>query len=180
MALAAAAAHGWRASGAHLRRGAIGWHRAAGGVGPGRDRAWAAEHLAGRTPASAIVRITGAGSDILFGLEAGLHRFIGLAGEPCHVWVQLLEPRAELTDAEWAAHPGPAAAGRRARPPRCARCSWAGDTIVVGDDEVEIPWRELARGWKRPRSRACSPRAGKPRRPSTLWAYKSPIPVVGP
>jgi hypothetical protein len=89
------------------------------------------------------VRIAGTGADLLFGLEAGLHRFHGLAGEPAHVWVDALEPRVDFTDPEWIALPGPPT-------PRSARGEPMREVVVVGEDrtrvegdEGDVPWKEL-------------------------------------
>jgi hypothetical protein len=139
--LAAAAAHGWR--------GVVHMHAALDGGAPGavwgpaRDRAWAADHLARIAPPAVLVRIIGPGADILFGLEDGLHRFVGLAGEPCHVWVQLLEPRGEIADGEWLAMPGPPIP-REPRGLVLREAQVDGDAITVLDEELDLPWRELA------------------------------------
>ena len=42
-----------------------------------------------------------------FDLDPDRPLFHGLAGEACHAWVDLLEPRAELADPEWNALPSP-------------------------------------------------------------------------
>ena len=177
MALAAASARGWRGA-VHLW-GDTGPGQPPSTWGPARDRAWAAEHLASRTPASAIVRITGVGADILFGLEAGLHRFLGLAGEPCHVWVEPLEPKGELTDAEWPHIPGP-------QPPVAARSGaamrtvqWGSDALLVGTELVEVAWGELPVRLEEAAVVRVLAAAGKPVA-DTLWGYKSPLPPPAP
>jgi hypothetical protein len=131
--------------------------------GPPHDLAWANEHLAERSPPAALVRIRGPGADHLFGLEGGLQRFHNLAGGPCHVWVDLLEPRGKqleqyaalakssnmattdgLLDAEWFALPQPPSV----RAPRGApirELIAEGTTVISGGEELEIPWSELPR-----------------------------------
>ncbi len=140
LVLDAAAHHGWRGS-VHLwGEEAPGWRHA---WGPPHDRAWAHDHLAGRSPPAALVRIAGTGSDLLFGLEGGLHRFIGLAGEPCHVWVDLLEPKTELTDLEWATLPGPPTP-RPARGQPFREITTTADRVTIDGDELDVPYTELA------------------------------------
>src|SRR5690606_36004280 len=64
------------------------------------------------------------------------------AGEPCHVWVELVEPRTEFKDAEWLALPAPP-------PPKQARGAPMrevvvnADRVLVGSDEIEPPWGAL-------------------------------------
>jgi ATP-dependent Clp protease ATP-binding subunit ClpC len=140
LVLAAADARGWRGS-LHLWGDqAPGWRQP---WGPPHDLAWVTEQLAARPAAAALVRVTGPGADLLLGLEAGLHRFHGLAGEPCHVWIDALEPRATFSDDEWRALPGPPL-------PRAARGVAVRDAVVGGDrtlvlgQDVELAWHELA------------------------------------
>ncbi|MDB4957290.1 MAG: ATP-dependent Clp protease [Myxococcales bacterium] len=140
LVLGACAHLGWRGS-VHLwGEQAPGWHHP---WGPPHDRAWAEEHLAAQPPAAALVRIAGVGADSLFGLEGGLHRFIGLAGEPCHAWVDALEPQAELTDAEWLALPGPPTP-RVPRGTPIREIKIADDSVTVSGDEIDAPWSTLA------------------------------------
>jgi hypothetical protein len=141
LVLAAAALRDWRAT-VHLwGEQAPGWRHA---WGPPHDLAWVNDSFAARAAPAALVRIAGAGADVLFGLESGLHRFHGIAGEPCHVWVDALEPRAELSDLEWGALPGPPI-------PRPARGTPIRDAVVGGDrtlvagDDIEVPWADLPR-----------------------------------
>jgi hypothetical protein len=111
--------------------------------GPPRDLAWVTELFPSRPVAAALVRIAGPGADLLFGLEAGLHRFHGLAGEPAHVWVDALEPRTEFKDPEWIALPGPPTPrAARGEPMREVVVSGDGRTRVEGED-VDVPWAEL-------------------------------------
>jgi ATP-dependent Clp protease ATP-binding subunit ClpC len=141
LVMAVSAHRGWRAA-IHLWGDTgPGWSHP---WGPPREREWADEHLQARAPNAALVRVSGPGADLLFGLEAGLQRFSGLAGEPCHIWVELLEPRAELKDFEWAALPGPPTPKpARGNPFREAVVN--GDRVIVDGDEIEPPWNELAR-----------------------------------
>jgi ATP-dependent Clp protease ATP-binding subunit ClpC len=136
LVLGAAAHHGWGAA-AHLwNEQGPGWHHP---WGPPRD----AEYIEKHPPAAALVRISGAGADSLIGLEAGLHRFVGLAGEPCHVWVDALEPKTEFSAIEWTKLPGPPTP----KPPRGAplrEITIPNDRVVVGEDEIAAPWSELA------------------------------------
>jgi ATP-dependent Clp protease ATP-binding subunit ClpC len=141
LVLAASAHRGWRAS-AHLWGDkAPGWSHP---WGPPRDRDWADEHLQARTPNAALVRVSGPGAELLFGLEAGLQRFSGLAGEPCHVWIDLLEPRTEFKDFEWSVLPGPPTP-KPARGTPFREVVVNADRVLVDGDEVEPSWADLAR-----------------------------------
>jgi ATP-dependent Clp protease ATP-binding subunit ClpC len=110
--------------------------------GPPRDLAWAREHLG---HVAAIVRIAGAGADLLFGLEAGLHRFHGLAGDACHVWVDPLEPRGEFSDVEWERLQTPPPPPRPARGLPLRDVHIDGDELAIDGDELDLPWRDLPR-----------------------------------
>jgi hypothetical protein len=140
LALEAARHHGWRG---HLHL----WGDAPPGWklpwGPARDLAWLEEHLPSRQVAAALVRVAGSGADLLFGLEEGLHRFHGLAGEPAHVWIDLLEPEADFADEEWRRLPGPPT-------PRAARGAPMREVVIAGEDRtlvggepLDVPWQEL-------------------------------------
>ncbi|MBV8756891.1 MAG: ATP-dependent Clp protease ATP-binding subunit [Deltaproteobacteria bacterium] len=136
LVLRAAAHHGWGAS-AHLwGEEGPGWHHP---WGPPRD----ADYIAKHPPTAALVRISGTGADLLFGLEGGLHRFVGLAGEPAHVWVDALEPKSELSAAEWMKLPGPPTP-KAARGAPIREVTIPSDRVVVGEDEIAAPWTELA------------------------------------
>jgi hypothetical protein len=139
LVLAAAAHHGWRASVHIYGERQSGWPH---DWGPPHDRQWAEDRLSSAGPTAALVRVVGVGSDLLFGLEAGLQRFTGLAGEPCHVWVDLLEPKTELTDLEWATLPTPPQA-RPARGNPMREHVVNADRVLVGGEEIEPPWSEL-------------------------------------
>ncbi|HWO23123.1 MAG TPA: AAA family ATPase [Kofleriaceae bacterium] len=111
--------------------------------GPARELPWVEEHLPSRAVTAALVRVAGSGADLLFGLEEGLHRFHGLAGEPAHVWVDLLEPAADFDDAQWRKLPGPPTPrAARGAPMREATVTGEGRTLVEGD-ELDVPWKEL-------------------------------------
>nr|HEX4317873.1 AAA family ATPase [Kofleriaceae bacterium] len=195
LALAAAAERGWRAS-VHLhvsidspgsagassaaegRRG-VSIDTAAGSSawGPARDRAWALDHLARAAPPAALVRIGGAMSDVLFGLEQGLHRFVNLAGEPCHAWVQLLEPRYDIEDHEWPYVPGPpvptAPHGLALR-----EAALGGDDITVLGDELDVPWRELPRRLEEAAVVRVMRAQYSRELAEQLWAFESPLASV--
>jgi ATP-dependent Clp protease ATP-binding subunit ClpC len=141
LVLAASSLRGWRASFHLWGDSGPGWSHP---WGPPRDRDWAAEHLKARMPNAALVRVSGAGADVLFGLEAGLQRFAGLAGEPCHIWVDALEPRIDFTDAEWLLLPAPPTP-KPARGTPFRENVVNGDRVLVGGDEIEPPWTELPR-----------------------------------
>jgi ATP-dependent Clp protease ATP-binding subunit ClpC len=137
----AAAIHGWRGSIHVWGEQTPGWKHS---WGPPHDRAWAEKGLASAGPSALLFRVAGAGADTLFGLEDGLHRFVGLAGEPCHVWVNALEPKCEFSDAEWLALPGPPTpASPRGAPMR--EVTVGSDRVVVRGDECEAPWSELGK-----------------------------------
>jgi hypothetical protein len=91
-----------------------------------------------------LVRVTGPGAESLLGVEEGLHRFVGLAGDPCHVWVELVEARAEFADNEWPRLPTPPSP--RAPRGRALREVTIGvDRVAVKGVEIEPPWSELPR-----------------------------------
>jgi ATP-dependent Clp protease ATP-binding subunit ClpC len=140
LVLAAAAERGWRGA-LHLwGEQAPGWHQP---WGPPHDLAWVDTQLPAQPAAAALIRVTGPGADLLLGLEAGLHRFHGLAGEPCHVWVDALEPRATFTDEEWRALPGPPVP-RPARGMAVREAEVGGELTRVAGEDIEIAWAELA------------------------------------
>ena len=142
MALHAAELHGWRGAMHVWGEQAAGWTH---NWGPPHDRASAEKRLAGHAEACVLVRIAGTGSDLLFGLEQGLHKFQGLAGEPCHAWIDLLEPRAEFVDAEWTAMPGPPAMPLPARGQAMREVHVSGERTLVGGEDIDVPWAELPR-----------------------------------
>jgi ATP-dependent Clp protease ATP-binding subunit ClpC len=136
----AASALGWHANVHIFGEQAPGWHHA---WGPPHDRAWIDDELSRVAPQAALVRIAGTGADVLFALERGLHKFIGLAGDACHVWVQPLEPKAHFTELEWSALPGPPQPMQPlGRPTR--EIDIPGDTVVVNEEELDVPWKQLA------------------------------------
>jgi ATP-dependent Clp protease ATP-binding subunit ClpC len=138
--LNAAAHHGWRASVHIFGEQAPNWKHQ---WGPPHDRFWADDRMANAGVSAALVRIAGTGADLLFGLEGGLQRFVGLTNAPVHVWVDLLEPKTEFTDREWDALPTPPS-------PRAARGhifrdhNLTNDRVSVDGDEIEPPFKELA------------------------------------
>jgi hypothetical protein len=161
--LGAAAHHGWRASAHIWGEQEPGWHHP---WGPARD----ADHIAKHPPGAALIRIGGTGADLLFGLEAGLHRFVGLAGEPCHIWVDALEPRAEFTAAEWATLPSPPVP-RAARGAPIREITMQTDSVVVGGDEIAAPWSELAQRL----AEAAVQRLLAAKAEDTLWVWDHPL-----
>jgi hypothetical protein len=140
LVLGAAAHHGWRGSVHIFGEQQAGWKHP---WGPPHDRQWADKSMASAAPTSAIVRVAGAGAELLLGLEEGLHRFVGLAGEPCHVWVDLLEPKAELTDAEWVRQPVPPQP-RPARGNPMREVTINATRVEVYGEEIDPPWSQLA------------------------------------
>ena len=138
LVLDAAAAHGWRGHVHIWNDQALGWKHA---WGPPRDRSWA--HGSGTVAPAALVRVAGPGAETLLGLEAGLHKFVGLAGEPCHVCVELLEFKTEFTDFEWDALPNPPIP-KPARGQPMREITVGADRVAVYGDEIVPPWRELA------------------------------------
>jgi ATP-dependent Clp protease ATP-binding subunit ClpC len=171
LALEAARHHGFRGQ-LHV------WGDAPPGAprpwGPARDLAWLEEHLPSRPAAAALVRIAGAGADLLFGLEEGLHRFHGLAGEPAHVWVDLLAPRADFSNDEWPRLPGPPA-------PRAARGAPMREVVVAGTDrtlasgeEIDLPWKELPARLAEAAVTRLIAALGEDRL-ETLWCWPSPL-----
>jgi ATP-dependent Clp protease ATP-binding subunit ClpC len=141
MAMEAAAQHGWRGS-VHLwGEQSQGWKHP---WGPPHDRAWVDTRITAAGPQAILFRAAGTNADLLFGLEAGLHRFIGLAGEPCHVWVDAIEPQAEFSDAEWQVLPGPPTP-KPARGKPMREVTIPSDRVVVRGDECEPAWTELGK-----------------------------------
>jgi len=110
--------------------------------GPPHDRAWAENSLASAGASTVLVRIAGPGAESLFGLEVGLHKFVGLAGEPCHVWVDAIEPRVEFQDDEWPKlPPPPSPKSPRGTPMR--EITISADRVAVLGEEIEPTWAEL-------------------------------------
>ena len=182
LVLEAAGHHGWRGS-VHL------WGEQQAGWkppwGPPHDRAWAEKSLVAAGPSSVLVRILGTGADLLFGLEGGLHRYIGLAGEPCHVWVDLLEPKAELTDEEWQVMPAPPQP-RPARGAPMREITISADRVTTVGEEVDPPWSELPRRLAEAavtRLVSALDHAGHDCRYDELdklWVYTNPLAVLTP
>ncbi|MGN6104106.1 MAG: hypothetical protein ACTHU0_03310, partial [Kofleriaceae bacterium] len=173
LALAAAAHQGWSAS-VHLWNDAVPLARQPA-WGPPRDLAWIEEHLAAEPAHAAVVRIVGAGADLLFGLEGGLHRFHGLAGEPCHAWVDLLEPRGELAEDEWPRVPAPSwSRAARGAPIREVVIHGADRTLVEGE-ELELPWRDLPARLAEAALARLLPALARPEGAEGLWAWSHPL-----
>ncbi|MBA2538578.1 MAG: ATP-dependent Clp protease ATP-binding subunit, partial [Deltaproteobacteria bacterium] len=182
LVMTAAAAQHWRASvhlwgeiqpgWKHCTKDRLGW-------GPPHDLEWATDSLANHTPTSALVRVVGQGADLLLGLEGGLQRFHGLAGEACHVWVDLLEPRAEFVDAEWLALPGPPSPrSPRGTPFREAIVN--GDHVVVEGEEVDVPFKELGARLAEAAVARVLPALAKPEGQGVekLWLWERPLQAI--
>ncbi len=140
LVLATAAHRGWRAQYHVWGEVAPSW---AHPWGPPRDAAYAAEHLAAQAPAAVLVRVHGGGAEVLLGLEGGMHRFHGLIGQPCHAFVDLLEPRTEFSAVEWAALPGPPTP-RQPRGTPMREVVTTGERTLVEGEDADVPWTELA------------------------------------
>jgi hypothetical protein len=93
---------------------------------------------------SILIRIAGKGSGLLYGREAGNHRFAGIAAvDPCHVIVQRVAARAGLLDIEWTsaavASPWPTAVPKGEMERDHPR---DGDGVTVRGTWVDVPWAE--------------------------------------
>jgi ATP-dependent Clp protease ATP-binding subunit ClpC len=95
---------------------------------------------------SMLIRIAGKGAGLLYGREAGNHRFAGIAGvDPCHVVVIRVAARADIEDDEWSteavASPWPTTTPRgvmdRDHPA-------AADGVDVRGTWTDVPWAEHA------------------------------------
>jgi hypothetical protein len=139
MVMQAAAHHGYAAAVHQWNEHAPGWKLP---WGPPHDLAWVRESMSVWNPAALLVRITGSGADLLFALEAGLHRFHGIAGEACHVWVDALEPKTDFSEIEWGVIPQPPAP-RLARGAAMREVQVDGDVVQVGRETVDVPWSEM-------------------------------------
>jgi len=180
LVLVTAVEYHWRAS-VHLwGEIAPGWKYSTKdrvGWGPPHDLEWAEAHLAAEAPVSALVRVVGQGADLLLGLEGGLHRFHGLAGEACHAWVDLLEPRAEFVDQEWLALPGPPSS----RAPRGAPFRDAvvtGDHVVVEGEEVDVPFEDLGMRLAEAAIARVLPALVKPDGTDRFWVWERPLQAI--
>ncbi len=174
MIAAAAHAHGWPIW-IHFhdeKPAGWKWH-----WGPAKDRTWIEEDFTpNRAQTAALVRVAGPGADLLFGLEKGLHRMHGVAGEPAHVWVDLLEPRAEILDDEWDSLPcAPSDRPARGAPAFEVSVGKDGVSEVLGTD-IDIGWSELP---ARLAERAAWTLALTPRETHELhWVWERPLQAV--
>jgi ATP-dependent Clp protease ATP-binding subunit ClpC len=133
---------------AHLRHGkAADWPEGRPWGAP-RSGAVVAKELAERPGQvrSILIRIGGKGSGLLYGREAGNHRFARLgAVDPCHVIVERVMMRAAIADIEWAwaavASPWPTAVPKgvmdRDHPADA-------DGVTVRETWIDVPWDEHA------------------------------------
>ncbi|HEX4452449.1 MAG TPA: AAA family ATPase [Kofleriaceae bacterium] len=138
LVLDCAAEHNWRGHVHRFGEQAPNWSHA---WGPPHDRAWAKG--SGVVVPAALVRVAGNGAETLLALEAGLHKFSGLGGEPCHAWVEPLEPKVEFTDFEWSALPTPPSP-KSARGQAMREVTVGADRVAVYGDEIVPPWKQLA------------------------------------
>ena len=138
---AAADAHGWPIWIHFHNEKPAGWKWH---WGPAKDREWIVDSFTpNRAQTAVLVRIAGQGADLLFGLEKGLHRLHGVAGEAAHVWVDLLEPRAEILDDEWNTLPcAPTDRPPRGSPAFEVTVGKRGPSLHEGVD-LDIAWEEL-------------------------------------
>jgi ATP-dependent Clp protease ATP-binding subunit ClpC len=141
--------------------------------GPPRDREFARETLPSRHQQTLLVRVSGNGADLLFGLEGGLQRFHGLAGEACHVWVDLIAPRTEFTDEEWKLLPGPPSP-RAPRGTPIREVTIKGDQTVVDGDEADVPHAELAARLPELASARILAALATPDGLDALWRWENP------
>jgi len=174
MVLAAASERGWRGFAHFFGDTQPGSPHA---WGPPRDRAFCADRFGRELPQAAIVRIAGTGADVLFGLEQGLHRFTGLAGEPCHIWVNLVEPKAELSDEEWPFIPAPP-------PPVAARGTPMRDVVMNTDamtvvgESVELTWKDLPARLEEAAVVRVMAAQYKRELAESLWMYDNPLALM--
>jgi ATP-dependent Clp protease ATP-binding subunit ClpC len=178
MILESAKHHSWLAS-VHLwNEQAPGWKPSrapGGGWGPPHDLEWFDDNIKQRTPVAALVRIVGPGADLLYGLEGGLHRFHGVAGEAAHVHVDLLEPRAEFTDDEWLALPGPPSP-RAARGTPMREADIHAERLVTDGEDVEIAWGKLGpRLEEAAVTRILKAITAKPDALDSMWTWERPL-----
>jgi hypothetical protein len=89
-----------------------------------------------------LVRVRGPGAALVLGLEAGAHRFIGIAKEsPCHLVVRCLAFTVDFDDAAWlklGALAAPAVAPRG----KVDREYPDADTLIVRGATLAMTWRE--------------------------------------
>jgi hypothetical protein len=140
LVMAAASELGWRASVHIFGEQQQGWKH--GPWGPPHDRAWADTSLGSAGASAALVRVAGPGAESLLGLEVGLHRFVGLAGDPCHVWVDTVDAKTEFSDEEWPKVPHPPTP----KPPRGSpmrEVTIPATRVAVLGDEIDPPWSQL-------------------------------------
>ena len=116
-------------------------------------------------------------ADLLFGMEGGLHRFHGLAGEACHAWVDLLEPRAELADPEWNALPGPPTP-RPARGTPIREVSIDGERTLVDGWDLDVPWPELAARLEETSVARLLGAFAKENGTDALWVWERPLQAI--
>ena len=176
LALAAAAHHGFRGYLHIWGDSPPGWSRP---WGPPRELPWVEEHLPSRPVGAALVRIAGPGADLLFGLEEGLHRFHGLAGEPAHAWVDLVEPLADYDELQWLRLPGPPTPRAARGAPMREVAVTGDDRTLVGGDPLDVPWKELpARLAEAAVARLLE--AHQEDRLETLWRWARPVSTPPP
>jgi hypothetical protein len=92
---------------------------------------------------SILVRIAGKGAGLLYGREAGKHRFHGIAAvDPCHVIVHRVAMRATPEEAEWStaavASPWPTEIPKGLVDREHADA----DEVRIFDEAFAVPWAE--------------------------------------
>ena len=163
--------HGWRPM-VHI------WGTQGPSWGRGRDLAWAREHLAGANPGCVLLRVAGPGADVLLGLEAGLHRFHGLAGQPCHVWVELVEQDTDFKTTsehdEWQLIPSPPTP-QPARGMPMREVAVAGDEMIIEGEETELAWADLGARAEEAAVVRFLLAAAKEDALAALWVWPNPV-----
>ncbi len=109
--------------------------------GPPRSAAWLSERLAGEGGIrNVLLRVRGPGAACLLGLEAGTHRFVGIAKvSPCHLVVRRIALTADFDDDAWL-RVGALAAPAQPGKGNFERLHAATDHVMVMGRRVEVAW----------------------------------------
>jgi len=110
--------------------------------GPPRTATWLADKLAGGSYGlrNLLLRVRGPGAACLLGLEAGTHRFVGIAKlNPCHLVVRRIALTTDFDDATWLK------VGALAAPPQPGKGNFERlhpdpDHVVARAVRVDVPW----------------------------------------